>query len=61
VVEDLPVLVSNLLVPCREAVVVEELALFVKDEKGSLASTESRNWPFGDSNLKSMVMCVVRI
>lgn len=40
---------------------VEELALFVKDEKVSLGSTESRNWPFGDSNLKSMVMCVVRI
>jgi hypothetical protein len=30
--------------------------LLVKDEKVSLGSTESRNWPFGDSNLKSMVM-----
>jgi hypothetical protein len=36
----------------------ERPTLLVKDEKVSLASTESRNWPFGDSNLKSMVMCV---
>jgi hypothetical protein len=31
--------------------------LLVKDEKVSLGSTESRNWPLGDSNLKSMIMC----
>ena len=29
--------------------------LLVRDEKVSLGSTESRNWPLGDSNLKSMV------
>jgi hypothetical protein len=31
--------------------------LLVRDEKVSLGSTESRNWPLGDSNLKSMVGC----
>jgi hypothetical protein len=45
----------------RGGVVVEEPTLLVKDEKVSFGSTESRNWPFGDSNLKSMVMWVGRI
>ena len=30
--------------------------MLVKDSKLSFGSTESRNWPFGDSNLKSMVV-----
>jgi hypothetical protein len=36
----------------------ERPTLLVKDEKVSLGSAESRNWPLGDSNLNNMVMCV---
>ena len=32
-----------------------EPTLLVKDEKVWSGSTESRNWPFGDSNLSSMI------
>lgn len=55
-VQDLAVLVSSLMIKTMDGAALGlKPTLLVRDEKVSLGSTESRNWPLGDSNLKSMV------
>lgn len=55
-VQDLAVLVSSLMIMTMDGAALGlKPTLLVRDEKVSLGSTESRNWPLGDSNLKSMV------